>query len=366
MKTKTKSATKSKQPRNPLDFIRPFLENPRNTEILIDGHKHFQVVTDGRLTDVPSPFKTEAELMALIQAIAEPMGRRADESNPILDLRLQDGSRVHVVVPPISLRGPAMTIRKAVIGNITAGQLVEFGACSQEMLDFLKVCVEARLNILVAGGTGSGKSSVLTILANMIPDDERIILLQNEEVLINKPRLVQLETRPANLEGRGEITMRQLVQSAVNMLPERIVTQELTGPEALDVLQAQNSGHDGCMQSVHATSTFDALVRLEVMVGYANPSMPTLTVRSLIASAIDLIVYAERLRSGQRKITKITEVTGLHDSVVTLRDLFEFRQTDVKDGKIVGDFPATGNIPGFMPRLKAAGFDLPLSIFTPK
>ena len=363
---KTKTVAKTKKQRNPLDLIMPFLEDPRNTEILIDGHQHFQVVTSGKLTDVPSPFKTEAQLMELIRAIAEPMGRRADESNPILDLRLQDGSRVHAVIPPISLRGPAVTIRKAVSGSIAAKDLVEFGACSQEMLDFLEACVKARLNILVAGGTNSGKTTLLAIIANMIPNEERIVLLQREEFFLNKPRLVQLETRPANLEGRGEITMRQLVNSALNLMPERIVTQELTGPEALEVLQAQNSGHDGCLQSIHATSTFDALVRLEEMVSYANPSLPTLTVRSLIASAVDLIVYTERLRHGQRRVTKITEVTGLNDSVVTLRDIFEFRQLGVRNGQVEGDFPATGNIPNFTQRIQIMGIELPLSIFTPK
>jgi pilus assembly protein CpaF len=364
---KTKKTTKARKPHNPLDIIRPFLEDPKNTEILINGHEHFQVARQGRLTDVPSPFKTEAQLVELIRAIAEPLGRRANESEPILDLRLQDGSRVHVVMPPISLNGPVMTIRKATIGLMTASKLIEVGACSQEMMDFLKVCVQGRLNILVAGTAGSGKTSVLTILANMIGDDERIILLQRQdEVIIKKPRLVKLETRPANIEGRGEITMQQLVSSAARLIPERIVTTEVTGGEALELLQVMNSGHDGCMQGMYATSAFDALARLEEMVGFANPSMPTLSVRGLIASAIDLIVFTERLRTGQRRITKITEVTGLNESVVGLRDIFEFRQLEVKDGQIAGDFPATGNIPGFMQKLQTAGFDLPLSIFTPK
>lgn len=363
---KTKTATKAKKQHNPLDAIMPFLEDPKNTEILIDGHEHFQVVKQGRLMDVPSPFKTEAQLMELIQAIAEPLGRRADESHPILDLRLHDGSRVHVVVPPISLRGPAVTIRKAVIGSQTASDLIEGGVCSQEMIDFLNACVKARLNILVAGGTNSGKTTLLTIIANMIPDEERILLLQREEILLKKPRLVQLETRPANLEGRGEITMRQLVGSAVNLLAERIVTQELTGAETLDILQAMNSGFDGCIQAIHATSTFDALVRLEEMVSYANPSLPILNVRSLIASAVDVIVFAERLRTGQRRVMKIAEVIGLNDSVVTLRDIFEFRQLGVKNGQIEGDFPATGNIPKCMQRMQDMGIDMPLSIFTPK
>ena len=362
---KTKTTTKAKKQRDPLALIMPFLEDPQNTEILIDGHEHFQVVKQGKLMDVPSPFKTEAQLMDLIQAIAEPLGRRADESHPILDLRLQDGSRVHAVVRPIAVQGPALTIRKATLGTITAKELVEFGSASQEMIDFLEACVKARLNILVAGGNGSGKSTLLTILANMIHDEERILLLQREEVLLKKPNLVKLETRPANLEGRGEITMRQLVNSAVNLLAERIVTQELTGPETLDILQAMNSGFNGCIQAVHATSTFDALVRLEEMVSYANPSLPTLNVRSLIASAVDLIVYTERLRSGQRRITKITEVTGLKDSVVSLRDIFGFRQLGVQNGNIEGDFPATGNIPNFMQRMQDMGIELQLSIFTP-
>ena len=255
---------KTKKQHDPLGTIRPFLEDPKNTEILINGHEHFQVVHDGLLTDVPSPFKTEQQLMELIEAIAAPLGRHADESHPILDLRLQDGSRVHVVIPPISLRGPAVIIRKATIGKITAENLIEYGACSREMMDLLKACVEARLNILVAGGTSSGKTSVLAVLANMIPDEERIVLLQHQDdLIIKKPRLVQLETRPANLEGRGEITMRQLVMSAVNLLPERIVTTEINGGEALELLQTMNSGHNGCLQGLHATSTFDALVRLE-------------------------------------------------------------------------------------------------------
>jgi len=363
---KKKTTTKVRKQRDPLATILPFLEDPQNTEILIDGHKHFQVVKQGKLTDVPSPFRTEEQLMDLIRAIAEPLGRRADESHPILDLRLQDGSRVHAVIPPIAVQGPALTIRKATLGATTAQQLIESGSVSQEMIDFLEACVKARLNILVAGGNGSGKTTILTILANMIYDEERILLLQHEEILLKKPNLVKLETRPANLEGRGEITMRQLVNSAVNLLAERIVTQELTGPETLDILQAMNSGHNGCIQAVHATSTFDALTRLEEMVAYANPALPTLSVRSLIASAVDVIVFAERLRSGQRRIMKISEVTGLNDSVVTLRDLFEFRQMGVSNGQIEGQFAATGNIPNFMDRMHDLGIDLPLSIFTPK
>jgi pilus assembly protein CpaF len=364
MRTKTTKKVK-KQP-NPLDAIRPLLEDPENTEILIDGHQHVQAVKQGKLTDVPSPFQSEAQLIELIQAIAEPMGRRIDESHPILDLRLADGSRVHAVIPPISLRGPAVTIRKAMIGRLTAGDLVERGACSREMIDFLEACVQARLNILVAGGTNAGKTTLLAILANMIPEEERIVLLQREEVLLKKPRLVQLETRPPNLEGRGEITMQQLVGSAVNLSAERIVTQELTGPEALDILQAMNSGFDGCIQAIHATSVFDALVRLEEMVSYANPSLPTLSVRNLIASAVDVIVFAERLRTGQRRVMKITEVTGLNDSVVTLRDIFEFRQLGVTNGQIEGDFSATGNIPNFIKRMQEMDIEMPLSVFTPK
>ena len=363
---RTKTTKKGKMQPNPLDVIRPLLEDPDNTEILIDGHQHVQVVKQGKLTDVPSPFQSEKQLIELIRAIAEPMGRSIDESHPILDLRLADGSRVHAVIPPISLRGPAVTIRKAMIGRLTASDLVERGTCSQEIIDFLEACVKARLNILVAGGTNAGKTTLLAILANMIPEEERIVLLQREEVLLKKPRLVQLETRPPNLEGRGEITMQQLVGSAVNLLAERIVTQELTGPETLDILQAMNSGFDGCIQAIHATSVFDALVRLEEMVAYANPSLPTLSVRNLIASAVDVIVFAERLRTGQRRVMKVTEVTGVNDSVVTLRDIFEFRQLGVTNGQIEGDFSATGNIPNFIKRMQEMDIDMPLSVFTPK
>ena len=361
-----KTKPTKKQP-NPLESIRPFLEDPQNTEILIDGHQHVQLVKQGKMMDIPSPFKTEAQLIELIQAIAGPLGQRITESTPILDLRLEDGSRVHAVIPPISLRGPVVTIRKATIGHLTAKDLMEFGMFSQEMLNFLEACVKARLNIIVAGGTNSGKSTLLAILANMIPDEERIVLLQHQDdVRLDKPRLVQLETRPPNIEGRGEITMRQLVNSAINLHAERIVTQELTGPETLDILQAMNSGFDGCIQGLHATSTFDALVRLEEMVSYANPSLPTLSLRTLIASALDVIVFAERLRTGQRRVMKITEVTGLNDSVVTLRDIFEFRQLRVTDGQIEGDFSATGNIPNAIKRMQGMGIELPLSIFTPK
>lgn len=361
----TKTAAKMKRKSSPLDLIRPYLEDPKNTEILINGHQGFQVVNSGRLTDVPSPFETETQLVELINAIAEPMGRRADESEPILDLRLPDGSRVHVVMPPISLRGPVVTIRKAMIGRLTAGDLVGFGAVSQEQIDFLEACVRARLNILVAGGTNSGKTTLLKTIADMIPDEERIVLLQREEVLLKKPRLVQLETRPANLEGRGEITMRQLVGSAVNLFAERIVLQEVTGAETLDILQAMNSGFDGCIVGIHATSPFDALVRLEELVGYANPSLPALNVRNLIASAVDVIVFTERLRTGQRRVMKISEVTGVSETVVTLRDLFEFRQLGVTDGRVQGEFSATGNIPSFLHRVQEMGIELPLSIFTP-
>src|SRR5262245_41179234 len=240
-----------------------------------------------------------------------------------------------------------------------ANDLVENSACSQEMIDLLNACVKARLNILVAGNASSGKTTVLTILANMINDDERVILLQRQdEVLIKKPRLIKLETRPPNIEGRGEITMQQLVSSAANLMPERIVTTEIIGGEALELLQVMNSGHNGCIQSMYATSAFDALARLEEMVGFANPAMPTLSVRGLIASAIDVIVLTERLRTGQRRIMKITEVTGLNDSVVTLRDIFEFRQLGVANGQIEGDFPATGNIPKFMDRMHDMGIEL--------
>jgi pilus assembly protein CpaF len=294
------------------------------------------------------------------------MGLKADESHPLLDARLKDGSRVNVAMPPIALNGPYVTIRKIFLGKRNADDLLHFGSLSEAMLRFMQVCVEGRLNILISGGTGSGKTTLLKVLVDMIPDDERIILLQNvDELILDKPRLVKLETRPPNLEGKGEISMRDLVFNALCMRPDRIVVTEVRGGEALGLLQAMNSGHDGCIQSLHAANPLDALSQLELLVSYANPSLPLLTVRQQIATAIDVIVHIERLSDGSRKVLNISEVSGYEDGMVKLQDIFLFRRTGAKEGRVRGDFTAAGIIPGFMAMLQAAGIDLPISLFTP-
>ena len=351
--------------KDPLSLIKPLLADNEILEILVDSWQHVYVERRGVLEDVPSPFENEQQLLDLIQAIAEPMGRIANESNPILDLRLEDGSRVNVVIPPIALDGATMVIRKLNTRLITMEDLLKYESIGENMVTFLKACVEGRLNILVSGGTGSGKTTVMRIIAEWIPDDERIIILQNMEFQLKKPRMVRLETRPPNVEGKGEISMRDLVNNATHMRPDRILLVETLGAEAFDMLAAINTGHDGSMLSLHATSPRDALNRLETMASYASPGIPLLALREQIASAINLVLYQERLPDGRRKIIKISEVTGLQDGVVLTRDIFEFRRTGSKDGRILGVFAPTGVIPSFLPQLHQMGIDLPVNLFTP-
>ncbi len=345
--------------------IQPILEDPAVNEIMIDGYEHVYIERGGKLEDIPSPFESESQLLEMIDEVLASCGLRADESNPIVDARLADGSRFNVVMRPIAINGPHVTLRKMFIGKLDEDDLIRFGAVSEPMMRFLRACIRARMNILVSGGTASGKTTVLTILARMIPDDERIVLLQSDEVILDKPRLARLETRPANLDGRGQVSMQDLVTNAMRMRPDRIVTTEVHGAEVLDLIQGMNNGHDGCLQSIHADSVYDALSRLELMVGYANPALPTLTVRGQIASAFDLVVQTNRLKDGRRRLVKISEVTGVSEGVVTTRDIFEFRQTGLVENRIAGYFSATGNIPGAIKDLQDVGVDLPLSIFTP-
>ena len=350
----------------PLEMIVPFLSDPEIIEIMIDGWKRVYVERSGRLETVNSPFPNEAALYELISAILTPMGRKVDESNPIIDARLPDGSRVNVVIPPISLVGPVVTLRKMIKRDFSVEDLIGFGSFNQDIADFLKVCVTGRLNIAVAGGSGSGKTTILHLLARWIPEEERIMLLQNaEEFTLSQERLVVLETRPANLEGRGEISMQDLVRNAMRMRPDRIVLGEMRGSEALDMLAAINSGHDGSLFSMHAGSPRDALARMEVMASFGNPSIPIQSLREQIASGLDLIVYQERLADSVRRITKIVEVSGVQDGVILTKDIFEFRRRGMKEGKIEGFFSATGAVPYFVSNLRQLGIDLPVSLFTP-
>jgi pilus assembly protein CpaF len=303
-------------------------------------------------------------VMRIIDRIVAPLGRRIDESSPYVDARLQDGSRVNAVIPPISLVGPTLTIRKFSRNPITVEQLIQFGSISPEAVQFLKACVEARLNILISGGTGSGKTTFLNVLSSFIPSDERILTIENAaELQLRQEHVVTLESRPPNIEGRGEITIRDLVINALRMRPERIIVGECRGGETLDMLQAMNTGHDGSMTTAHANSPRDAIARVETMCLMAGMELPVRAIREQVASAMDLICHQERMRDGTRKITSITEVSGMEGDVITMTDIFVFEQTGIDNGKIIGRLRPTGLRPKFMDKIEAAGINLPPSIF---
>jgi pilus assembly protein CpaF len=302
--------------------------------------------------------------MRIIDRIVAPLGRRIDESSPYVDARLPDGSRVNAVIPPISLVGPVLTIRKFSRNPITIEQLIQFGSISPEGIQFLKACVESRLNVVISGGTGSGKTTLLNILSGFIPSDERIITIENAaELQLRQEHVVTLESRPPNIEGRGEITIRQLVINALRMRPERIIVGEIRDEAALDMLQAMNTGHDGSMTTLHSNGPRDSLARLETMTLMAGMELPSKAIREQISSAIDVICHQERMRDGTRKITSITEVSGMEGEVITMTDIFVFEQSGVENGQIMGRLRPTGLRPKFMDKIEATGINLPPSIF---
>lgn len=346
--------------------IQPLLDDPEVLEIMIDGYERVYVERRGKLEDVPTPFRDDEHLKEMIKAIVEPMGLRINESSPLVDVRLFDGSRVNAVWPPISLVGPLLTIRKFSPKLPTISDLLKFGSWNEVIVEFLRACVHSRFNIVVAGGTASGKTTLLNVIAGMIPDEERIITVENAtELRIPQKRAIRLESRPPNLEGKGEISVQDLMTNTLRMRPDRIILGEARGGEVLEMLQAMNTGHDGGMASVHANGVRDALARLETMVTYSELSVPLLTVRKMIASAIDIITYQERLQDGTRKMLKVAEVAGMQGDTILVQDIFEFRQTGMKDGQVSGHFTATGQIPKSLERIRAAGIELPLSYFTP-
>jgi pilus assembly protein CpaF len=302
--------------------------------------------------------------MRIIDRIVAPLGRRIDESSPYVDARLQDGSRVNAVIPPISLIGPTLTIRKFSKNPITVEQLIQFGSVSPEAIQFMKACVEARLNILISGGTGSGKTTLLNVMSSFIPGDERIVTIENAaELQLRQEHVVTLESRPPNIEGRGEITIRDLVINSLRMRPERIIVGECRGGETLDMLQAMNTGHDGSMTTAHANSPRDAIARVETMCLMAGMDLPIRAIREQVASAVDLICHQERMRDGTRKVVTITEVSGMEGDVITMTDIFVFEQTGIENGKIIGRLRPTGLRPKFMDKIETAGINLPPSIF---
>jgi len=344
--------------------LQTLLEDETITEIMVNGAKNIYIERKGKIHRVPVTFESNDHVMRIIDRIVAPLGRRIDESSPYVDARLADGSRVNAVIPPISLIGPTLTIRKFSKIPITLEQLIQFGTVTAESLQFLKACVEARLNIVISGGTGSGKTTFLNILSSFIPSDERIITIENAaELQLRQEHVVTLESRPPNIEGRGEITIRNLVINALRMRPDRIIVGEIRDDAALDMLQAMNTGHDGSMTTLHSNSPRDTLSRLETMTMMAGMDLPVRAIREQVSSAIDMVVHQERARDGSRKITNITEVSGMEGDVITTTDLFIFEQTGVENGKVLGRMRPTGLRPKFMEKIEAAGIHLPPSIF---
>jgi pilus assembly protein CpaF len=344
--------------------LQGLLEDDTLTEVMVNGAKNIYIERDGKIHRVPLSFESDEHVMRIIDRIVAPLGRRVDESSPYVDARLPDGSRVNAVIPPISLVGPVLTIRKFAKNPITLEQLINFGSVTAEALQFLKACIESRLNIIISGGTGSGKTTLLNILSQFIPSDERIITIENAaELQLRQEHVVTLESRPPNIEGRGEITIRQLVINSLRMRPDRIIVGEIRDEAALDMLQAMNTGHDGSLTTAHSNSPRDSLARIETMALMAGMDLPIRAIREQVASAIDLVIHTERLRDGTRKVVNITEIAGMEGDVITMTDIFVFEQTGVENGKVVGRLRPTGLRPKFINKIEATGIHLPPSIF---
>lgn len=345
----------------------PFFDDPDVLEIMVDGWDRVYVERKGRFEDVPSPFQDEEALLALMKTLATAGGRRLDEHQPMVDVRLLDRARCNMVIPPIALTGPALVIRKFPFHLLSVDDLLGFGAWHEDIVAFLRACVQARLNIAISGGTGSGKTTVLNLMAGMIPEDERIIVVENAtELRLPQRRVVRLESRPPDHEGKGEVTIRDLVVNALRMRPDRLILGEARAGEALEMLQAMTTGHDGSMFSIHATSPRDVLTRLETMATMHDIVLPLLTVRQMMATALDIITYQERMADGHRRMVKVAEVVGMQGDVIAVQDIFEFRQTGLEGGQIKGHFTATGRIPHRLNRFRDMGIDLPLDLFKPR
>jgi len=345
--------------------LQPLLEDESITEIMVNGAKNIYVERKGKILRVPLTFESNEHVMRIIERIVAPMGRRVDESSPYVDARLPDGSRVNAVIPPISLVGPVLTIRKFARIPITIEQLVEYGSLTPDAITFLKACVESRLNVVISGGTGSGKTTLLNVLSGFIPGDERIVTIENAaELQLRQEHVVTLESRPANIEGRGEITIRALVINALRMRPDRIIVGEIRDEAAIDMLQAMNTGHDGSMTTAHSNSPRDTLARMETMVLMGGMDLPMKAIREQIASAIDLVIHQERMRDGTRKVVNITEVTGMEGDVITMTDIFIFEQQGYENGKVIGRLRPTGLRPKFMDKIEASGIHLSPQIFS--
>lgn len=344
--------------------IEPLFHDPTVSDILVNGPRDVYVERGGRLYRTDVRFRDSAHLLSVIDRIVSRVGRRVDESSPMVDARLPDGSRVNAIIPPIAIDAPALSIRRFG-ASLSASGLLARGAMSPDMLQLLNGCVHARLNILVAGGTGSGKTTLLNALSSFIPSDERVVTIEDAaELRLQQEHVVRLETRPANTENRGEITMRDLVRNALRMRPDRIVIGEVRGAESLDMLQAMNTGHEGSLTTIHANTPRDALARLETIIRYAGANLSDRAIREQIASAVDVIVQASRMSDGTRRVTSITEITGMEGDIMQIQEIFRFRRLGVDaNDKVLGHFEATGVRPRFADRLAVAGMPLPATLF---
>jgi len=348
--------------------LEKYLDDEAITEIMVNNHNEIFIEKDGKLIKSEFRFSSESTVLSVIERIITPIGRRIDESSPMVDARLKDGSRVNAIIPPLALKGPSLTIRKFSKKRLLPEDLIKYGSTNEDMVEFLKICVHNRKNIIVSGGTGSGKTTLLNVLSNFIPDTERIITVEDAaELKLTQPNLVTLEARPANIEGRGLVAIRDLVKNTLRMRPDRIVVGECRGGEALDMLQAMNTGHDGSLTTAHANSPRDVLSRLEVMVLMAGMELPVSAIREQISSAVDIIVQQTRFPCGSRKITSITEVVGIESGTIQLQDIFIYKQKGFnQDGKVRGEFVSTGFIPSFYEELAEIGYKTNLDIFKVK
>ena len=347
--------------------LEPLLKDPEINDILINGHHNCFVERKGKLQQVHIPFKDEAHLLRIINKIVAAVGRRVDESQPMVDARMQDGSRFNAAIRPIAVDGPLVSIRKFSKNKLGLHKLVEFGAITQNMAEVLAAAVNARKTTIISGGTGTGKTTMLNALSAFIPEDERLITIEDAaELQLQQPHVARMETRPANVEGQGELKQRDLVKNALRMRPDRVILGECRGEEAFDMLQAMNTGHEGSMATIHANTPRDAIARLEQMLGMTGMPMTVQSIRSQISSALDIIVQLTRLSDGKRKVTSVAEVTGMEGDVIQMQEIFRFVRTGIEpDGKILGYFEATGIRPRFLEDLRAMGIEFPGKYFEP-
>ena len=345
--------------------IQPFLDDPGIDEVMVNGHRQVYIERKGKLIKTDVTFEDDEHVRRLIDQIIVPLGRRIDSKSPTVDARLPDGSRVNAVIPPVAIDGPSITIRKFAKERLTVKDLIELESISEGMVEFLRACVIARLNVIISGGTGSGKTTLLNVLSSLIPNGERIVTIEDAaELQLRQEHIVRLETKTPDPDGQGMVTTRDLVRNSLRMRPDRIIVGEVRGGEALDMLQAMNTGHDGSLTTLHANTPRDALSRLETMTLMSGVELPVRVIREQISSAIDLIVQQSRMRDGTRKVTAITEVAGMEGDTIVLTDIFKFEQTGMtKEGRVLGGIKPTGIRPLFSPRLEASGFNLRPEVF---